>query len=60
MKAGVAGPGAVGGGALMMREVNFVYRKQIRPVVEDGATVMDRIFGRPREDGHSDRHPGKS
>jgi integrase len=23
----------------------LVYRKQIRPVVDDGATVMDRIFG---------------
>jgi hypothetical protein len=22
----------------------LVYRKQIRPVVEDGATAMDRIF----------------
>jgi len=23
-----------------------VYRKQLRPVIEDGATVMDRVFGR--------------
>lgn len=23
----------------------LVYRKQIRPVVDDGATAMDRIFG---------------
>jgi integrase len=26
----------------------LVYRKQIRPVVEDGATTMDRIFPSPR------------
>ncbi len=24
-----------------------VYRKQIRPVMEEGATAMDRIFPRP-------------
>ena len=23
-----------------------VYRKQLRPVIQDGATVMDRVFGR--------------
>jgi hypothetical protein len=22
-----------------------VYRKQLRPVIDDGATVMDRVFG---------------
>jgi integrase len=26
----------------------LVYRKQIRPVLDDGATVMDRIFNRPQ------------
>ena len=26
----------------------LVYRKQIRPVLHDGATVMDRIFNRPQ------------
>src|SRR6476646_2279835 len=26
-----------------------VYRKQLRPVIEDGATVMDRVFGRPND-----------
>ena len=26
----------------------MVYRKQIRPVLDDGATVMDRIFQRPQ------------
>ena len=25
----------------------LVYRKQIRPVVDDGATAMDRLLGHP-------------
>ena len=25
----------------------LIYRKQIRPVLDDGATAMDRILGRP-------------
>jgi len=32
-----------------------VYRKQLRPVIEDGATVMDRVFGQP--DDHAARRP---
>ena len=31
----------------------LIYRKQIRPVIDDGATVMDGIFGTA---SHSDRH----
>jgi len=27
-------------------ETELVYRKQIRPVMQEGATVMDRIFDR--------------
>src|SRR6476646_7504584 len=26
-----------------------VYRKQLRPIIEDGATVMDRVFGRSND-----------
>jgi len=29
----------------------LVYRKQIRPVIEDGAVAMDRIFRRDGRDG---------
>lgn len=35
-----------------------VYRKQLRPVIEDGATVMDRVFGAraPRRPSHGPGH----
>ncbi len=33
--------GHTGGSAV----TETVYRKQLRPVIEDGATVMDRVFG---------------
>jgi len=32
-----------------------VYRKQLRPIIDDGAIVMDRIFD-TRRVSHSDRH----
>lgn len=35
-----------------------VYRKQLRPVIEEGATAMDRVFpvrGRSYSDSHSPR-----
>lgn len=34
-----------------------VYRKQLRPVIEDGATVMDRVFGRDAHRPASTRAP---
>ena len=46
--------GHTGGSAV----TETVYRKQLRPVIEDGATVMDRVFGvrgRSRSDSHSPR-----
>lgn len=33
----------------------LVYRKQLRPVMQEGAVVMDRLFGRPTG-SHSDSH----
>lgn len=36
-----------------------VYRKQLRPVIEDGATVMDRVFG-PRHQIHRPADPQAS
>jgi len=33
--------GHTGGSAV----TETIYRKQLRPVVDDGATVMDRVFG---------------
>ncbi|WP_198653713.1 hypothetical protein [Actinocorallia populi] len=33
----------------------LVYRHQIRPVIEDGATAMDRIFPRKIEEPWSGR-----
>ena len=44
----------------------LIYRKQIRPVLDDGATAMDRIFNRPQAvvtqycDGTSACHEGLS
>ena len=41
-----------------------VYRKQIRPVVEDGAVAMDRLFPRPpgahRDPEHDPRRAGRT
>ena len=34
-------------GAALTMVTETVYRKQLRPVIEDGATTMDRIFPRP-------------
>jgi integrase len=36
--------GHAGGSAV----TETVYRKQLRPVIDEGATAMDRIFGQPR------------
>ena len=35
--------GHTGGSAV----TETVYRKQLRPVIEEGAVVMDEVFGRP-------------
>jgi site-specific recombinase XerD len=43
--------GHAGGSAV----TDAVYRKQIRPVIKDGATAMDRIFG-PARRSHSVSH----
>ena len=33
-----------------------IYRQQLRPVLEEGATTMDAIFPTTRRVSHSDRH----
>jgi hypothetical protein len=43
----------VGDSSTTMTEL--VYRKQIRPVIQTGAIVLDAVFGSDR-DSHADRH----
>ena len=45
--------GHTGGSAV----TETVYRKQLRPVVENGATVMDRVFGPARRRPATSRGP---
>jgi hypothetical protein len=40
-------PGLVGHSSTSMTEL--VYRHQIRPVIQSGATIMDRLFGSPAD-----------